>query len=469
MENRGTIAAIATGMGNGGISIIRISGEDAISVAESVFKAKNGSRLTELESYKACYGHIVDGNDVVDEVIVLVMRAPNTYTREDIVEIDCHGGNFVTRKVLEAVLKNGARAAEPGEFTKRAFLNGRIDLSQAEAVIDIINSKNNYALKNSINMLSGKLAAVIGDIRGEVIHNIAYIEAALDDPEHISLDNFVDKLDNFVDKWIKSVDKLLLSVDNGKLFTEGVNTVILGKPNAGKSSLLNNLLGEDRAIVTDIAGTTRDTLEEQININGITLKLVDTAGIRQTEDVVEQIGVDKAKKAASQADLIIYVVDGSTNLDENDYEILDFIKSSMDASAKEGITDKVIVLFNKSDLEIMVKKEDIEKHISCPIINISAKENTGIDQLEKAIVDMFNEGKLDYNDEVLITRARQKDALYQAKESLKLVKESISLGMPEDFYTIDLMNAYEELGKITGEALEEDLVNEIFSKFCMGK
>lgn len=458
MDSRETIAAVATGMGSAGIGIIRISGEDAICTAERIFRGKRNKRLADSKSHMAHYGHIVDGEEIVDEVLVLVMKAPHTYTMEDVVEIDCHGGPFVTNRILELVLRSGARPAEPGEFTKRAFLNGRIDLAQAESVIDIINSKNNYALKSSVSTLNGRLSSKIREMREELIYNVAHIEAALDDPEHISLEGFGDKLENIVDKLINNVDKLLITVDNGKLFTEGVRTVILGKPNAGKSSLLNTLVGEERAIVTDIAGTTRDTLEEQINLNGIILKLVDTAGIRQTEDIVEKLGVDKAKRFAREADLIIYVVDSSTCLDENDEEILSLIKEN-----------NVLVLLNKSDLEAKTGKEDIEKYIECPVITVSAKEQTGIDALEQTIVNMFLGGRLDYNDELMITKARQKDALYKAKESLCLVKEGIKAVMPEDLYTIDMMNAYEELGKITGESVEEDLVNEIFSKFCMGK
>ena len=461
MESRETIAAIATGMGNAGIGIVRISGDDAFAVADAVFRGKNKKKISEYKSHTAHYGHIYDGEELVDEALVLVMKAPHTYTRENVVEIDCHGGAYVTRRVLELVIKNGARAAEPGEFTKRAFLNGRIDLAQAEAVIDIINAKNGYALKNSVNMLSGKLSTAIKSLRDEMLYNIAYIEAALDDPEHISLDNFGDKLTVYVDKWINIVDKLLTSVDNGKLFTEGVRTVILGKPNAGKSSLLNTLLGEERAIVTDIAGTTRDTLEEQINLHGIILKLIDTAGIRQTEDIVEKLGVDKSRKFAREADLIIFVVDSSTSLDDNDLDIISMIN--------EGVSGNVIVLLNKSDLETKTTAEDVRRFLDCPVISISAREQSGLDELEKKIVDMFMGGDISYNDEVMITRVRQKDALNQARESLLLVKDGINLSMPEDLLTIDLMNAYEELGKIIGESVEEDLVNEIFSKFCMGK
>ena len=362
------------------------------------------------------------------------------------------------KKVLEAVLKSGARPAEPGEFTKRAFLNGRIDLSQAEAVIDIINSKNKYALKNSINLLNGKLSEQIGNLRAEIIHNVAFIEAALDDPEHISLDNFGDKLENYVDKWVKTAEKLLITVDNGKLFTQGINTVILGKPNAGKSSILNILSGRERAIVTDIEGTTRDIIEEQINLNGITLNLIDTAGIRNTEDIVENIGVNKAKATAEDADLIMYVVDSSRKLDENDYEILKLIKNN-----------KAVVLLNKSDLEPVITVDKMKELTNNRVFLVSAKENTGLEELTDYIVDMFTEGKIDFNDEVYISNERDKAALDNALESLRLVKRSINEGMPEDFYTIDLLNAYEELGKIIGESVEDDLVNEIFSKFCMGK
>lgn len=461
MESRETIAAIATGMGNAGIGIVRISGDAAITVADRVFKGKSNKKLSESRSHMAHYGHIYDGEELIDEVLVLVMKEPNTYTRENVVEIDCHGGAYVTRRILELVLRNGARPAEPGEFTKRAFLNGRIDLAQAEAVIDVINAKNNYALKSSVNMLNGKLSTEIKKIREELIYNIAFIEAALDDPEHISLDNYVDKLDNYVDKWINAVDKLLKSVDNGKIFTEGVRTVILGKPNAGKSSLLNTLLGEERAIVTDIAGTTRDTLEEQINLHGIILKLIDTAGIRQTEDIVEKLGVDKSRRFAREADLIIYVVDGSTGLDDNDMDIISMIN--------EGIQGKVIVLLNKSDLQTKTTQEDIKGFIDCPVISISAKEQSGIEELEKKLEEMFLGGEISYNDEVMITRARQKDALQQAKEGFLLVRDGAAMSVPEDLLTIDLMNAYEELGKVIGESVEEDLVNEIFGKFCMGK
>lgn len=454
-----TIAAIATGMSNSGIGIIRISGEKSIEITDNIFVSlKNHKKLADAKSHTIHYGNIVYDGKVIDEVLVMVMKAPNTYTCEDIIEIDCHGGVYVMKAILNAVVKSGARPAEPGEFTKRAFLNGRIDLSQAEAVIDVINSKNKYALSNSVKQLSGKLSGLIGEIRADLINKIAYIEAALDDPEHISLDNYGDKLLISVDNYVNNVDKLLKTVENGKLFTQGIKTVIIGKPNAGKSSILNILSGYEKAIVTDIAGTTRDVIEEQINVNGITLNLIDTAGIRHTEDIIEEIGVNKAKNLVEDADLILYVVDCSTALDDNDYEILDIIKDK-----------KTIVLLNKSDLDAVTTSEILSEHTTGRIIEMSAKEHTGIDLLEDYIGELFTNQEISFNDEIYISGERNKAALENAKESLLLVKNSILAGMPEDFYTIDLMNAYEELGKITGESVEDDLVNEIFSKFCMGK
>ena len=454
-----TIAAIATGMSNSGIGIIRMSGPEAISIADGIFvSARKNFKLTEAATHTVHYGNIVYEDNIIDEVLIIIMKAPNSYTREDVVEIDCHGGVYVMKKILDILIKSGARTAEPGEFTKRAFLNGRIDLTQAEAVIDIINSKNKYALSNSVKLLNGKLSEQITEIRKDLINNIAYIEAALDDPEHISLDNYGDKLLITVDNYIDKVDNLIKTVDNGKIFTQGVKTVIIGKPNAGKSSILNILAGYDRAIVTDIAGTTRDTIEEQINLAGITLNLVDTAGIRNTKDIVEEIGVNKAKELVEEADLILYVVDSSTELDENDYNILNIIKNR-----------KTVILLNKSDLDTVTDADSISKITDSKVISVSAKDNTGLDELSETIVKLFASGEIDYNDEVYVPGERNKEALEETLESLKLVKKSIIEGLPEDFYTIDLMNAYEQIGKITGESVEDDLVNEIFSKFCMGK
>ncbi|SDY72087.1 tRNA uridine-5-carboxymethylaminomethyl(34) synthesis GTPase MnmE [Lachnobacterium bovis] len=454
-----TIAAIATALTPSGIGIIRISGQDAMDIIDRIYKSKNNDKLlSKVKSHTIHYGYIFDGEEMIDEVMVLIMRAPNSYTKEDTVEIDCHGGVFVMKRILETVLKHGARPAEPGEFTKRAFLNGRIDLSQAESVIDIINSKNEYALNSSLSQLKGSVKNDIIQNREKIIHEIAFIETALDDPEHISLDGFPEKLNNIVNGILDEITTLIKSADNGKIIKEGIKTAIVGKPNAGKSSLLNILVGEERAIVTDIEGTTRDTLEENINLNGISLNIIDTAGIRHTEDVVEKIGVDKAKDCIERADLVIYVIDSSKDLDGNDFAIIEQIKDK-----------KAIVLLNKSDLSSKTGVEDVKKYINKPIILISAKEETGINDLENTIKNMFFNGEISFNDEVMITNVRHKNALIDAKESLELVVNSIQNGLPEDFFSIDLMNAYESLGTIIGEALEEDLVNEIFSKFCMGK
>lgn len=459
MVNTDTIAAIATAMGNSGIGIVRISGDEAIAVADRVFKMNNGKKkLAGEKSHTIHYGFLCDGDEVIDEVLVMLMRGPRSFTAEDTVEIDCHGGMLVTRRILETVLKAGARIAEPGEFTKRAFLNGRIDLSQAEAVIDVINSKNEYALRSSVEQLRGSVSKKIKELREKILYEIAFIESALDDPEHISLDGYGDRLFHVTDIIEKELSRLIRSSSNGRVISEGIKTVILGKPNAGKSSLMNVLVGEDRAIVTDIAGTTRDILEEHINLQGISLNIVDTAGIRSTDDVVEKIGVSRAMDAAEDADLIIYVVDGSRELDENDCQIMNFIRDR-----------KAVVLLNKSDLEPVVSADEIAKASGHPVIAISAKEETGIDRLEEEIKSMFYEGTIDFNDQVMITNVRHAQALKEALESIRMVKQSIEDGMPEDFYSIDLMNAYEKLGLIVGESVEDDLVNEIFSKFCMGK
>lgn len=466
-----TIAAIATAVSDSGIGIIRISGDEAIDIADKIYRSKkNNKRLKDVKSHTINYGFIVDAsnNELIDEVMVAVMKSPNTYTKEDTVEIDCHGGILVMNRILETVLKNGCRLAEPGEFTKRAFLNGRIDLSKAEAVMDIIHSKNEFALKSSINQLKGAVSDKVKSLREDILYEIAFIESALDDPEHISLEGYHDKLEQKSLLISAELKKLIDSADNGKMLKDGINTVIVGKPNAGKSSLLNVLVGEDKAIVTSVAGTTRDVLEESIKLHGVGLNIIDTAGIRDTSDEVEKIGVEKARKYAGNADLVIYVVDSSVPLDENDEEIIKLIADK-----------KIIVLLNKTDLDSKVSQEDIYEVFSnvieaydkkdITVIKTSTKENIGIDEFELSIKNMFFNGKIAVNDEIYITSQRHKETLIEAYDSMQLVLSSLADYMPEDFYSIDLMSAYASLGRIIGEEVGEDLVNEIFSKFCMGK
>lgn len=459
MFKEDTIAAITTGMTNAGVGIIRISGDQACEVADKVFHAENKEKqASNMKSYTAAFGKIYDGEEIIDEAILLVMKAPHTYTCEDVCELQCHGGIVVLRKILDIVLKNGARAAEPGEFTKRAFLGGRIDMSQAESVMSLINAKNDFAAKTSVDQLQGRLRDSIVDMREKILYNVAFIESALDDPEHYSLEGFPQKLRVIVNDILEKVKNLLKTFDNGKVLSEGINTVIVGKPNAGKSSLLNMFVGEDRAIVTDMAGTTRDTLSETVNIRGITLNIIDTAGIRDTDDIVEKIGVDKAIESVDKADLILYVVDGSIDLDENDYRIIDKIRDK-----------NVIVIINKSDLEIKVDKEVIEKYLDKDIIQLSAMTGDGSEELYDMLNKMFFEGNLSYNDQLYITNARHKNELVYTKNALDKVIESIDIGMEEDFFSIDLMDAYEHLGLIIGETARDDLADKIFKDFCMGK
>ncbi|MCR5460503.1 MAG: tRNA uridine-5-carboxymethylaminomethyl(34) synthesis GTPase MnmE [Acetatifactor sp.] len=520
-----TIAAIATALSDSGIGIVRISGDKAIEIADSLIRSKSGKRMiASAKSHTIQYGFVIDDEGskefenssefsvsdffrIVDEVMVSVFRAPKSYTKEDVVEINCHGGVLVTKKVLELVLRAGARLAEPGEFTKRAFLNGRIDLAEAEAVMDLIHSKNELAIKASTAQLRGDLSNKIRSLREEILYEIAFIESALDDPEHISLDGYPERLNEKCDHLIEEVQRLLDSAENGRMVKEGISTVILGKPNAGKSSLLNMILGQERAIVTDVAGTTRDALEEYVNLRGIHLNMIDTAGIRDTDDLVEKIGVEKARKYAMDADMILYVVDTSVALDENDKEILSMINGK-----------KTIFLLNKSDLEQKVSENDIlsllrfvkdenqkdptennptennstesistesistikistEKHSlkygemesDISMISTSAALGEGLDLLEKEIEKLFFHGDVKQNDQMMITNLRHKQELENAKNALLLVKKSLEDGMPEDFYSIDLMQAYASLGSIVGEEVGDDLVEEIFSKFCMGK
>lgn len=456
-----TIAAISTAVSNSGIGIIRISGKDAVAIADRVYRSKGGKkRLADQPTHTIHYGYIVDQDEAVDEVLVMLMRGPKSFTTEDTVEVNCHGGVYAMKRVLDVVLKNGARPAEPGEFTKRAFLNGRIDLSQAESVMDVIQAKNEYALKSSLQQLKGAVRTAIEELRSRILYQTAFIESALDDPEHISLDGYPDRLSEEVHQLQEALLELIASSENGRILKEGIRTVILGKPNAGKSSLLNALVGEERAIVTDIAGTTRDALEETIAFQGITLNLIDTAGIRETEDVVEKIGVGRAIEKAGEADLILCVFDAARPLDENDREILKVIEGK-----------QAILLLNKTDLAVTLQETKLQELTGgrYPVVSVSAKEQTGLSKLTEQIHSLFYQGEISVQDELYITNARQKRALLDAAEGLQRVQESISLGMPEDFYSIDLLAAYEALGTITGETVGEDLVNEIFSRFCMGK
>lgn len=459
--NHDTIAAISTGMTPSGIGIIRISGPDAFLVADRLYQSKNKKKkISEQLSHTVHYGYIVENGEILDEVLVSIFRAPHSFTAEDTVEVNCHGGVYALRRILEAVFDQGARPADPGEFTKRAFLNGRIDLSRAEAVMDVIQSQNEYALKSSVGQLRGSVYQVIQDLRKKIVYQIAKIEASLDDPEHLSLEGYGETLFSVAEELTDQIFKLIHSSEDGRILKEGIRTVILGKPNVGKSSLLNLLAGDERAIVTDIAGTTRDVLEETVQIGGITLQVLDTAGIRDTSDQIERIGVDRAREKARNADLILYVADSTIPFDQEDRDILESLQDK-----------KVILLLNKSDLEQVTREEELRKQTSgkYPVFSISVRENLGMDLLEEQIKNMFFQGELTFNDQVYITNARQKNLLKQAADSLERVKESIKMDMPEDFYSIDLTGAYDALGKIIGESSGEDVIDEIFGSFCMGK
>lgn len=459
MRENETIAAIATGITNAGISVIRISGEQAFNVGNKLFRSDKEIDLCKEPGYSAHYGKIVYDDEILDEAVVLIMRAPRSYTGEDTLEISCHGGVLVTKRILEAVLSCGARAAEPGEFTKRAFLNGRMDLAEAEAVIGVIDAKNEFARKASVGQLSGKLSEKIRNIRTDILDSISYIEAALDDPEHLSLDGYDQELSCKIKELLSEISRLSQSFQDGKILSEGVKTVILGKPNAGKSSLMNLFAGEDKAIVTSIAGTTRDVLSEQINISGIGFIMVDTAGIRDTSDIVEKIGVERSLKQAKEADLILYVVDSSTALDENDRKILNFISDK-----------KSIIVYNKTDLASVVTKEELlENAPGSRIIGISAKEAVDFEKLKECMAELFETGEIIMNDQIIITNIRHKEALAEAEKSLRAVLTGMDEGFGEDLWTIDLTDAYAALGTIIGEAVEDDVVDRIFEKFCMGK
>lgn len=459
-----TIAAISTpALGSGGISIIRVSGKDSFEVADRIFRSTSGKRLECMSTHTIHYGHIVSGNDVIDEVLVSVMRGPRTFTAEDTVEINCHGGMLVTQKILEEVLKAGARIAQPGEFTKRAFLNGRIDLAQAEGVIDIINAQNDFSLKASIGQLGGRLSVMIKEIREEMLDHTAFMEAAMDDPEHISMEGHISVLEKDVDRYISKCDELLKGFNEGRLLKEGISTCILGRTNAGKSSLLNLLTGTESAIVTDIAGTTRDTVRESVRIGEIVLNLADTAGIRETRDTVEAIGVKKAMEVARKAELIIFVADGSKPLTEED------------AAIYANVKDKpCIVLLNKSDIDKRVSVEDaavlFTNEDNPPvIIAFSTATGEGMDELETAVKKKFRLEEIMVNNAPVSVNVRHKECLERAKKSLSLVKEGLQSGISEDLLCVDMMDAYGYLGLILGEEIEDDLADRIFERFCMGK
>ena len=468
MEEK-TIVGIASAAG-GGIGIIRVSGSESMKIVDSIFhpgKFNNEenealidkSYLQQQKSHTIHYGFIIDGNnEVVDEVMVSVMKAPATYTREDVVEINCHGGNYILQRVMQLLLEKGAFLAEPGEFTKRAFLNGRIDLSQAEAVMKMISSKNEFALQSAVKQLEGSVSKYIQQIREQILYEMGRIVSALDDPEHYDLTGYSDELFDKTEQQIVSLQRLLDRFENGRMKSEGINTVIVGKPNAGKSSLMNILLDEDRAIVTDIAGTTRDALQESVRLGGLMLNLIDTAGIHNTEDTVEKIGVDRAKQYIEQADFILFVVDGSEEWSDEDEQILPLI------AQKKGI-----ILLNKADLKAKVSELFLKDKLSWDTIAFSNETKQGLQQLEQYITDKFERGDLQFNDQICLTSIRHKNAVMQAVNALHRVEQSIKDGMPEDFFTIDLMEAYQQLGLINGDTATEDLVNKIFEEFCMGK
>lgn len=458
-----TIAAIATALNHSGISIVRISGEKALEVAGRIFfNQKREKILKQPKSHTVHYGYIYDGQDLIDEVLVVYMKAPRSYTAEDVVEVDCHGGLKVTERVLQTVLKNGARLAEPGEFTKRAFLNGRIDLTEAEAVMDLIQSKNEFSMKNSLNQMQGSIRKKIEQVRARLLHEIAYLEAALDDPEHYELVGYGEQLDQKLDCFLQEGKKILKNSKNGALLKDGICTVIVGKPNVGKSSILNLLVGKERAIVTEIEGTTRDILEEQVVLQDIVLRIIDTAGIRETEDRVEKIGVERSKKSVEEAQLVLFVLDWSKPLTKEDREIFKLIQNQK---------KKAVILLNKTDLETEhpLKEEEVRNEFKFPVLSFSAKEEQGTEELAAYIRDAFFEGDLHTEEEIYLTNLRQQQLVEEAISSMELVKQSIAQGMPEDFYTIDLTRAYEALGRMIGEEVDDDVVDEIFRAFCMGK
>jgi len=456
-----TISAVATAVGEGGIGVVRLSGKKALNVAARLFQSSTQKDIERSTKSQIYYGHIVDpkDNSLVDEVLLLVMKAPHSYTREDVVEIQCHGGSVVLRRILGLTLRSGARLAEPGEFTKRAFLNGRLDLTQAEAVIDIIRAKTDASLKMAIGHLEGELAGKINQLRGQILEMIAQLEATIDFPEENIEELPAERVNASLQKIMDEIESLLSTSAAGRILQDGLQTVIIGKPNVGKSSLLNALLRENRAIVTDVPGTTRDSIEEFVNLRGIPLRIVDTAGIRDTSDEVEKIGVDRSRAFVEKADLVLVLLDASQPLSKEDQQVLSLLADR-----------KAIILINKSDLPEKLAKDELAAYVGArQIITISVAAGLGLDVLEQCIAEMVFQGSVGVSEGAFINNVRQENILRQALQNLAEAQNTIIAGLPADFQVIDLRASWEKLGELSGETVNEDIINEIFSRFCIGK
>ncbi|MEL3963019.1 tRNA uridine-5-carboxymethylaminomethyl(34) synthesis GTPase MnmE [Lysinibacillus endophyticus] len=457
-----TITAISTPMGEGAIAIVRLSGDEAIQIAENIFKSPSGKKLSEEKSHTIHYGHLIDPKteEVIEEVMLSLMRGPKTFTREDVVEINCHGGIVSVNRVLQLVLRNGARLAEPGEFTKRAFLNGRIDLSQAEAVMDLIRAKTDRAMNVALGQMEGKLSRLIAQLRQALIETLAHVEVNIDYPEYDDVEEMTIPVLLEKCSWVRDeIDKLLQTSSQGKILREGLSTVILGRPNVGKSSLLNSLVHENKAIVTDIAGTTRDIIEEYVNVRGVPLRLVDTAGIRETEDIVERIGVERSRQVLKEADLILLVLNSAEELSEEDERLFETIQN-MD----------FIVVVNKTDLPRKINLDRVEQLANGrPVVTTSLLQEQGVIELEEAIAKTFFEGQVEANDLTYVSNARHIALLHQAKDTIEDAINAANAGVPVDMIQIDVTKTWELLGEIVGDTVQESLINQLFSQFCLGK